>query len=355
MTTAEGRGEPVRPPRSEILADAGAEGRSAAALTVDRMRAQVTDKGHAAFPGLALLPDGRLVAAWRQAEAHMPPSKGVIELAYSADGGGTWTEPRVVVDDPSWDVRDASLAVLDGVLHLSFFKHNGVIPTGCYVVTSADGGATWSAPSRIGNLARAATCAPLVRSRGTVYAVYYGRENGSQAFDSAFVSASRDGGGTWSERTVIARGVDRDYQEPYLVDTGDALVCLFRYGNAFAIGRSVSLDGGRTWSEPAPVVARAGGKPAVACTDGTLIALYRRLPDGAAVARRSHDLGLTWSAEVFVDSAAVWMSYAAPAVLEDGVTAWIYGLETDMGRGRSGGESRLYVRYLLTSGAQPSA
>jgi hypothetical protein len=83
-------------------------------------------------PGLAQLPDGRLVLMTRP--------EG--DIAWSSDGGRTWTKP-VTFGMRMFEVR--LLALQDGTL---LCLHGSYARGGFRAIFSTDGGQTWMAPAR---------------------------------------------------------------------------------------------------------------------------------------------------------------------------------------------------------------
>ncbi|MBI2837888.1 MAG: exo-alpha-sialidase [Acidobacteria bacterium] len=117
------------------------------------------------FPAFAL--DGSILhVVW-------PNSNGVdADVLYicSTDAGSTWSTPVAIVDDLS-DQFFPWVAARDGVVAVSYLDHNGETGSSYHasMVTSADGGATWSMPIRLstkssdpsaGNLFKYPDCIP---------------------------------------------------------------------------------------------------------------------------------------------------------------------------------------------------
>ncbi|MBM7785774.1 sialidase family protein [Tenggerimyces flavus] len=108
------------------------------------------------FADMVRLRDGRLLVAYRDSVAHINQD-GRILLVSSSDGGRTWSAPRVAVDT-AIDDRDPKLTQLrDGTVLMNFFRTDwtGYPPGpatlhGTYVVRSTDAGATWSSPVQVG-------------------------------------------------------------------------------------------------------------------------------------------------------------------------------------------------------------
>jgi hypothetical protein len=119
-------------------ARAAPAGKSLRWLAGDHVTIAADPGRHLAFPGVARLPGGDLVVVYREASIHMLDPAGKISLSRSTDGGRTW-QPRVTaLDRPGVDDRDPSLCQMsDGTLLL--------FSADC-VSASRDGGRTWSDP-----------------------------------------------------------------------------------------------------------------------------------------------------------------------------------------------------------------
>ncbi len=99
-------------------------------------------------PNLMVAPDGRVLLSWIE-----PTGEESHTLRYAArPKGGAWSEPRTIADGRGWFVNWAdfpSLAALpDGTLFAHWLAKNG---SGTYaydvrVTASRDGGKTWSTP-----------------------------------------------------------------------------------------------------------------------------------------------------------------------------------------------------------------
>ena len=78
-----------------------------------------TDRQSCAFPGIAVLPSGRWIAAWRAAPAKAPCEGQHVLLSRSDDDGASWGPPRRPFVPPSIDgrpglFRGAHLTALGG-------------------------------------------------------------------------------------------------------------------------------------------------------------------------------------------------------------------------------------------------
>lgn len=99
-------------------------------------------------PNLAVAPDGQVLLSWIE-----PAGEGSHRLRYAArPRGGAWSEPRTVAEGAGWFVNWADFPALaalpDGTLFAHWLAKSG---SGTYaydvrVTASRDGGQTWSTP-----------------------------------------------------------------------------------------------------------------------------------------------------------------------------------------------------------------
>ena len=211
------------------------------------------DESYNAFPGLARLDDGTLITVYRKGVLHAN-DRGYIVSKRSTDGGSTWSEEMVVVDNPALDLRDPNIALLsDGALIVNYFQYDfdlpGTVRNGLRVVHSFDGGETWGEPVLVGTGSFVATSAPILElPNGELLLAYYGSHEGSR-YATAYVNRSDDGGNWWLGETVIAAGppAGRPFQEPnlLLLENGDILATIRSDGSTPIIHTSVSKDEGQ--------------------------------------------------------------------------------------------------------------
>lgn len=190
------------------------------------------------------------------------------EVAYSDDGGATWTAANVGSTNGQYAARGAALFALDqynvwlastsGYIYKSenggatwTAKETGVLTTGNYnaihfaseqvgfagaaadvIVKTTNGGDTWEAVTATGNGGDILTVFALDQ-----YRVWVGTDDGE-------IFYTVDGGTTWSERTVagITTGTITDIQ------FANDLIGFLVYNTAGPVGRVYrTINGGYTW------------------------------------------------------------------------------------------------------------
>ena len=345
------------------------------------------------WPTVARFEDGTLaLAASGFRHAHMCPwGKSVVWESH--DEGRTWGEPEIV-NDSSIDDRDTGLLALpDGSLLLTWFSsdmrhHYPAVPfderqpkvdkaleesgdpeqwkkirDGYRIVrASTDVWNEENVARDLGSFVRirdprgvwgpripvtvSSPHGPILLRDGTL--LYVGKANAEwvngeyrpsmKALHGGRIRiiASADKGVTWSEVGEVPNVADVVFHEPHAIELADgSLLALLRAhpvaGGHFQIWKSLSRDGGRTWSTPEYLA--AGSPPhlmrhssgAIVCTQG-----YRIKPFGIR-AIVSRDEGRIWKEFVLDDSQPDGdLGYPASVELADGSVYTVFYRDGDL-------------------------
>lgn len=159
-----------------------------------------------------------------------------IAVAYSSDGGQTFSAPQLISDNVLYDQGSRPVVAPDGSVYV-FWEGSTRLATlnSIYMVKSTDGGVTWSKPSAV------APVVDIIPPANTIFRV--------NSFPAVGVNPDNgDVYAAWSAE--VMNGADN-----YSADTNCAY---FYVGNAAvyanchsAAAYSKSTDGGATWSDPA--------------------------------------------------------------------------------------------------------
>lgn len=219
-------------------------------IVVDREPGQYL--GH---PTTVLLEDGRTILCVYP-KGH---GKGPIQYKRSTDGGLTWSAR--LPTPASWATSKETPTihrVVDKKGRKRLVLFSGLYPIRSSV--SEDDGATWSELKPIGDFGGVVAMSSVMRLKnGDYMAVFHddGRFfRAAPAATRAFVvykTISSDGGLTWSEPSIIARHAEAHLCEPGLVRSpnGREIAMLLRENSRkFQSFVTFSTDEGRTWTTP---------------------------------------------------------------------------------------------------------
>jgi hypothetical protein len=245
-------------------------------IMVDREPGQYL--GH---PTTVLLEDGRTVLAVYP-KGH---GRGAIVLKRSTDGGRTWSERLPVPENWATSQETPTIhRVVDPQGKKRLIVFSGLYPIRASV--SEDDGVTWTPLRPIGSFGGIVAMASVERLRdGRYMALFhddgrYLRGSGKAERFVVYKSISRDGGLTWSEPAPILSHPEAHLCEPGLVRSPDGrriAVLLRENSRKFNSFVSFSDDEGETWSAPRELPGALTGDrhTAVYSGDGRLFISFR--------------------------------------------------------------------------------
>jgi hypothetical protein len=317
------------------------------------------DERYYCGPGPSIVCDGEgnLLVAFRRVRSwlglgHMGHWHPATELCLtrSADGGQSWSLPQVFLAGYQCPcltrLRDDTLILSTHRMELAP-EELGTLPAkpgarqkpwpglhaGTGIWRSVDGGICWGDAVYLGGVAESerlhASLPEPLAVRGNVLecrsgrllvsAYSIGEENCSYLF------ASDDGGSSWG----LVEEIAADFNETYLheTDSGNLLAFMRRWSDSEYLHRSVSRDGGLTWSAPT-VLCRGYPACAVGVPDGIFIAYgYRFAPNYGVRARLLAPAGELVGEDELVlrgDGAVSDLGYPHACLLPDGRMAVVY-------------------------------
>lgn len=319
------------------------------------------------WPTLARRKSGELLVVCSGGrQAHVCPF-GRVELMRSVDEGRSWTWPRVLMDS-AIDDRDAGICeTARGSLLATTFTSLAYVPRleeaegqseersadwsperiaqwksvhervsaaerermlGTWMLRSADGGVTWSAPYRV--LVNSPH-GPVLLSDGRM--IYAGKRLWHET-KRIGVADSHDDGRTWRWLAEIpTRDGDTlsEYHELHVVEAvSGRLVAHIRNHNKANERETLqaeSVDAGQSWSTPHPIGVWGLPSHLLRLSDGRLLMTYgHRRPPFGNQARLSEDEGKTWLAPMTISADGLGgdLGYPSTVQLDSGmlVTVW---------------------------------
>ena len=208
------------------------------------------------------LTDGRLLLAWMEhvggeliGHDHGPCN---IASMISSDGGRTWTDRRILVENHPDDTNihfPCFLRLKSGEILFYYLRHHLLKPgspvrSSAFVCRSRDEGETFSAPTRHnigGNVLTQLFSGRIILPQSKLL---HGIWGGPKDHQVAGCYYSDDDGHSWK---ASASWVDlplRGAMEPHIAELKDDRLLMYMRTQLGAIFQSESRDGGVTWSLP---------------------------------------------------------------------------------------------------------
>lgn len=282
------------------------------------------------------LKDGSLLLGWSEFYAGDGSDHGPARLCgkLSKDGGHTWGDKYTLVEnDGVCNVMEVNfLRLKNGDIALFYCRcMNNKGETDCRVMmrTSSDEGKTWGPGKQLSldNTYAALTNGRCIRLKsGRILLEAYIK--GDDGEYTCYCYLSDDDGVTWRESQRI-RPEGGSCYEPACIELKDGRVLMLLRTGLGAQYKSLSADGGETWSKPEPTPLTDASAP-VALTrvpkTGDLLVIWNHNPGAAKrnplSSAISKDEGATWTGFRNIEEAPD-NAWAYPAVTWLGDTALV--------------------------------
>ena len=290
---------------------------------------------------------------------------------HSDDAGRTWSQPKTIVENIGGNnVMSVSLLRLaSGKLAFFYLLKNSWLDCRPYLRLSADEGGTWSEPKLVIEapgyfVVNNDRLVQLASGRLVVPTAYHRSQksdpHSSKSFDPRGIAMwyySDDEGQTWRESATwwaLPVRAGSGLQEPGLVELQDGKLFGWARTSVGVQYGFTSTDSGKTWSAPEPTAMQSPNSPASIKrlpNSANLLAIFndhsgrfpfpdkKRTPLVAAI---SSDGGKTWpQARVIEPDPDGWYCYTAITFVDDAVL-----LAYCAGDPKVGGLNRLRIRRL---------
>ena len=261
-------------------------------MTIERFTIARDDDVYEAFPHLCRTRAGRILLVYRESNGHVASEYCRVVLRHSDDGGHTWSERRVVLDE---DRASGTLIVwnapkiqqLDDGRILLLSERVEFPPGewghgmgGAHIVLwfSDDDGDSWSdpVPTTVGGICPDQVT-ELPDGRWLLPTNVY---DGATGRCLQQLATSRDGGTTWDEPVVICDDPDYQLAEVSIVHCPEGeLVAYLREesGKQRPLQKMISRDGGESWEGPCHTLNPAAhGMPVAGLTSDGLVLITGR-------------------------------------------------------------------------------
>jgi hypothetical protein len=249
-----------------------------------------------------------------------------VAASRSTDGGVTWStnfilqtsaaQGATLFNDKEWIGADPNNANVAYVTWTQFksSRSGRTLSSPIVISKTSDGGATWSAPKTFSSFSRSQGSVVQVDSNGWVHVTF---ETFSKGKDIAAYAVSKDGGATWTTKSLgtindipspLPGALYRTNSFPAFALDGSSLHVVWSNWNGTDadVVYTRSSDGGTTWSAPVTVGGSSGDQlfPWVATSGGKVFASWydrtAQTNSYGVEAAASSDGGATWTAPVAI-------------------------------------------------------
>ena len=284
---------------------------------------------------IIVLKDGRLLLAYTEflgsTSGDFEPAR--ISARISSDGGTTW-EKKFVLAENQEGLKNAMIAsflrLADGTIMLGYNKKVSRADTRFHVRFSKDEAESWSEEVSVisePSYGAVYNFAPIQLTSGRILAPYsYSPDYTLENHFRVQVYYSDDGGASWDVGETVIDLPKRGAMEPGLVELGDGSVLMHLRTQLGKVYRSLSRDGGLTWTDPAPTSLLNPESPIATAripSTGDLLVVFNNNynPDGPhhlgargpLTAATSSDGGKTWQGLQDIENDPE-MEYSYPSI-----------------------------------------
>ncbi len=303
---------------------------------VRRLTVASGEPRHRAFNGTVRLTSGEILIFYREGSDHWRTDDGVVNMVRSSDDGESWSAPEIVFSssDMSVGAHHGPEQLSDGrvILPMTLIKDiskrafGGHYRSETHIISSDDGGRSWTEPTQIGPMDGWHWQNNYGRVRelpdGRVFVPGGGQKLGVEPWYSGYF-VSHDGGRSFPDRVTVAHGL-ADEIDLAPLPNGRWIAMVRDLRPPHYLHRSYSEDDGRTWSSPVNSGVLGHCPSFLVLPSGTLLLGHRQVDRsktyGCALSA-STDGGESWEhvSDIYVAPGDTGdCSYPSMVLLDDG-------------------------------------
>jgi len=189
-----------------------------------------TDTNFDLNPSIAQLSDGTIFVAWQSDRIWVqdPDTGDMIpqdDIYYttSSDGGATWSAETRLTTDPKDDSDPSVTQTSDGKIWIAFVS-NRLDPRDIYYTTSSDGGATWTDETRLTTYSGDDWAPSITQTNdGKIWVMFHSRRDNNW---DIYYKTTSNGGVDWTTDTRLTDDSNVDVV-PSITQTADGKIWVF--------------------------------------------------------------------------------------------------------------------------------
>lgn len=245
------------------------------------------DSIYHAWPDVVLTGSGKMICTFTECTSHGNRDDSRIVMVESRDRGRTWSEKRPLTEKTTANdfYNNSRISLLpDGRLVIIcdrvYGKEKPETKKEVYVWFSSDDGKTWSEPILTPAVGIVPDKYRVLKSGRHIISCHTFGDSGKL---EQYLWYSDDGGKTWSDRVTVAADAGLNLCEGNILETpSGALVCYLREnsGRGWDCMKTISYDGGLTWSEVCNVPVPACHRPVAGYLKSGKVLLTHRFMQG---------------------------------------------------------------------------
>ena len=262
-------------------------------MAIQKFTVSRDDSVYHAWPDVVLTKGGKLICVFSECVGHLDRSQQRLMICESTDRGRSWSEKKPLTERgektnffncPRISRVDESLVIIcdkvEGVIGRSETQTNEQ-----YVWFGDAEGEVWSEPVVLPFKGIVPDKIKRI-SNGRILVSAHTKNPDTGKLEQ-YLWYSDDNGNSWSQRVTVAADSRYNLCEASIIEVESNTLVAFLRENSYMgydLKKTVSYDGGESWSEVYPTPLVAGHRPTVGyLKDGKVFITYRFIPRGTSL------------------------------------------------------------------------